>query len=80
MPLDVYHGMIEHGFTGTQPVREFVRKQTMAWGHPIDPVMVSVRPFTRNVNRPARPFLGLALAAVTPSLSERLRADLRSVT
>ena len=74
-----YAGVFEHGLKGTQPVREFVRKQTMAWGHPITPVFVSVRPFTRNVNRAARPFLQPALEGTTPSLSERLRADLRAI-
>ena len=73
-----YAGAFEFCIKGTQPVREFVRKQTMAWGKPITPIMVSVRPFTRNVNRAARPFLAPALAGVTPSLSERLRADLRA--
>ena len=74
-----YAGAIEFGMKGTQPVREFVRKQTMAWGKPITPMLVSVRPFTRNINRAARPFLAPALAGVTPSLSDRLRADLRAL-
>lgn len=75
-----YASAIEFGMKGTQPVREFVRKQTMAWGKPITPMLVSVRPFTRNVNRAGRPFLQPALEGVTPTLSERLRADLRSIT
>lgn len=74
-----YAAIIEHGFKGAQSVRSFVRKQTMAWGHPIAPTMVSVRPFTRNVDRPARPFLAPALADMRPTLSERLRADLAAV-
>lgn len=74
-----YAGAIEHGLKGSLPVREFVRKQTQAWGHPIAPVLVTVRPFTRRVNRPARPFLEPALASVTPTLADRLRADLRNV-
>ena len=74
-----YAGAFEHGLKGSQPVREFVRKQTQAWGHPIAPILVTVRPFTRQVNRPARPFLGPALTGVMPSLADRLKADLRAV-
>lgn len=68
-----YAAMFEHGFKGTESVRGFMRKQTMAWGRPIDPQMVSVRPFIRRVDRAARPFLAPALAGVTPTLADRLR-------
>jgi phage gpG-like protein len=74
-----YAGAIERGLKGSQSVREFVRSQTMAWGHPITPLLVSVRPFARNVNRPARPFLAPALAEVRPTLLERLEADLAAL-
>lgn len=75
-----YAAVIEHGFKGAQPVREFMRNQTMAWGHPIAPRMVSVRPFSRAVNRAARPFLAPALATASPPLAERLRADLAALS
>ena len=73
-----YAGAFEYGLKGAQSVRGFMRSQTMAWGHPITPQLVSVRPFTRNVDRAARPFLNPALQGVQPPLAERLRADLRA--
>lgn len=73
-----YAGVIESGYKGAQSVREFTRKQTMAWGKPITPIMVTVRPFSRTVNRPARPFLAPALSGVRPALLDRLMADLKA--
>lgn len=74
-----YAARFEHGFKGAENVRAFTRKQTMAWGHPITPRMVNVRPFTRNANTPARPFLAPALESTVPTLPDRLRAALRDV-
>jgi phage gpG-like protein len=74
-----YAARIENGFKGTESVREFVRKQTMAWGRPITPQLVSVRPFTRRVNVAARSFLAPALADTRPTLTERLKTALAGI-
>ena len=74
-----YAAQFEYGFKGTETVRPFIRRQTMVFGRPCAPRIVEVRGFTRNVNRPARPFLAPALAAARPTLADRLRDDLRSV-
>ena len=69
-----YAGMIEFGFKGAESVRAHLRQITQAWGRQIAPMSVSVRQHSRNVNRPAKPYLRPALAQASPPLSERLAA------
>jgi phage gpG-like protein len=69
-----YAARQEYGFSGTESVRSFMRNQSMAFGKPITPRMVSVRAFSRHANTPAKHFLRDSLQGAKPSLYERLAA------
>ena len=52
-----YAHRLEYGWHGDETVKTFQRRQTMAFGKPIDPITVTVNSFTRKANQPARSFL-----------------------
>lgn len=52
-----YAATWEFGFHGVQQISGHNRLVTQAFGQPIPPVIASVRPHTRRVNRQAKPFL-----------------------
>lgn len=74
-----YAARKEYGFQDTESVRSFMRRQTMAFGKPITPIMVSVKPFTRQANTKATPYLAPALEAASPSLADRITRAMRNV-
>lgn len=64
-----YARRFEKGFTGTETVKEHLRKQTKAWGRPMDPPKeVTVRSFSRQVDVPAKSFLASALTEMRPEV------------
>lgn len=56
-----YAAIHEFGFTGVQNVPAHTRNISQAFGRPIDPRAVQVRPHVRQQNIPARPFIRPAL-------------------
>ena len=57
-----YARIHEFGFQGTQSVKEHTRMQYFAFGRAMDPPkQVNVRAHSRNMNMPARPYLGPAI-------------------
>lgn len=56
-----YAGVHERGFQGTVQVPAHQRTISQAFGRPIDPKSVSVRPHSRDVNIQARPYMGPAV-------------------
>ncbi len=64
-----YH---EFGFVGQETVKTFQRKQTMAFGRPMNTKIVQVRSFTRNVNYKAHPFLRPALEEMRPEIEKQI--------
>lgn len=56
-----YAAIHEYGFSGEESVRSFTRKQTMVFGRPIDPIIVTVNAFTRQMNMPERSFMRSSL-------------------
>lgn len=68
----VYARFWECGFSGTETVREHLRRQSVAFGKPIVPVDVLVKQHARKVNQAPRSFLGSALAELEPQIRDRL--------
>lgn len=67
----------EYGFTGTQTVKQSLRKVTQAWGKPLkEPREVVVREHQRQVNYPAHSFLRSALAEMSDEVRKELAAAL----
>lgn len=75
----VYAAIHEYGFTGTEQVREHIRRQSVAFGKPITPVEVSVRAHARKVNLPERSFLRSTLAEMATGIVERLEQAIGQV-
>ncbi len=69
-----YAGVHEFGFSGSENVREHLRRQSVAFGKPIAPVEVLVRAHSRRVDFPERSFLRSALAELQPDIHDRLEA------
>ena len=69
-----YAHRFEYGWHGEENVKSFERRQTMAFGRPIDPVTVTVAAFTRTANQPERSFLRSSLkdqaAAIEKALTD----------
>lgn len=63
-----YAAFQEFGFSGTESVREFFRRQTMVFGRAVLPIEVKVRTHDRRVDYPGRSYLRAALAEVAPSI------------
>ena len=63
-----YAAFQEFGFFGTESVREFLRRQSMAFGRAMTPKQVTVRAHDRRVAYPGRGYLRSALADVGPSV------------
>lgn len=74
-----YAARFEYGWHGTETVKSFTRRQTMAFGKPITPRIVTVREFTRQANTAQRAFLAPALEAATPPLAQRISTAMRKV-
>ena len=56
-----YAAALEYGFAGAEQVRETLRRQSVAFGRPIDPRDVLVRAHERAVSIPGRAYLAGAL-------------------
>lgn len=67
----------ELGFNGQVSVKAHLRQIKMAWGKRITPRTVVIRPHTRQVNLPAKSFLGSALADMTPEIMQTLQQSVR---
>lgn len=67
-----YAGVHEDGFTGTVKVPAHSRTMTMVFGRPIVPITVQVRSHNRNMNIPARPYLGPAQSDTNERVLEML--------
>lgn len=52
-----YAAAHEYGFHGPEEVKSFQRRQTMVFGRSIDPIIVTVQAFTRQMNIPERSFM-----------------------
>jgi phage gpG-like protein len=68
-----YAAAQEYGFSGTVSVRAHLRRIREAFGRPIAERTISVGAYTRNMNLPARSFLGSALADMQPEIEAALR-------
>ena len=63
-----YAGVHEEGFAGSVVVPAHQRSITQAFGRSITPTVVNVRPHSRRMNTPARPFLAPSLRAELPGI------------
>ena len=52
-----YAAAVDLGFTGTEQVRESLRRQSVVYGKPMTPREVIVRAHARQMDNPAHPFL-----------------------
>jgi hypothetical protein len=71
-----YAAFQEYGFAGAENVRAHLRRQTRAFGRPMNPREVAVRAFVRRVDYPAHSYLRAAVAEIGPSVPGRLSAAL----
>jgi HK97 gp10 family phage protein len=69
-----YAAFWEYGFSGTENVREHLRRTSVAFGRPITPVDVLVRAHSRQVDQAPRSFLRSALAELEPEIRARIEA------
>lgn len=60
----------EEGFSGTVQIPSHTRRITQAFGRQIEPKTVQVSAHSKNMNLPARPYLGPALDDQLPKLKE----------
>lgn len=70
----VYAAIHEYGFSGTEQVREHLRRISVAFGKPIAPVEATVRAHSRRMQMPERSFLRSSLKELEPAIVARLRA------
>lgn len=70
----VYAAYQEYGFSGAEQVRAHLRRMTMAFGRPIEPVEAQVQAHTRQVRYPAHSFLRSALAEKEAEIRAALEA------
>lgn len=71
-----YAAVHEFGYKGVQRVPSFTRTQTQAFGRPIDPKVVTVRDYNRNVSIRARPYLRPAVSTARTFIIDTLRQAL----
>jgi len=71
-----YARLRELGFQGSESVKAYLREIRQVFGRPVTPHPIAVRPFTRNVDVPARPYLAPALEAAGQDLSDAVAAAL----
>lgn len=76
----VYAAIHEYGFHGTENVREHLRRMSVAFGKPIEPIEVTVRAHARKVNLPERSFLRSTLAEMAADIVARLEAAVQQAT
>ena len=67
-----YAHRFEYGYQGPEAVKSFQRRQTQAFGRPIDPITVTVAAFTRQANQPARSFLRSSLKDMAGQIEKAL--------
>lgn len=67
-----YAAAHEYGFHGEESVKSFTRKQTMVFGRPIDPIIVTVQAFTRQMNLPERSFMRSTLSENAADIERKL--------
>lgn len=67
-----YARIHEFGFSGAEAVAAHQRRQTMVFGRAIDPIIVQVAAFTRNMNMPARSFLRSTLVENRETIERQL--------
>lgn len=72
----------EYGFRGTVTVKEHMRRQTMAFGRPMEPKQVTVAAHQTKMNLPERSFLRSALREFQAAgvISEEINAALARAT
>jgi phage gpG-like protein len=70
----VYAAIHEYGFSGSEQVREHMRRVSVAFGKPIEPVDALVRAHSRQVNMPARSFLRSSLTELAPEIRSEIQA------
>jgi phage gpG-like protein len=68
-----YAAAQEYGFSGTVSVRAHLRRIREAFGRRIAEKTIAVGAYSRNMNLPARSFLGSALADMQPEIEAALR-------
>lgn len=69
-----YARVHEYGFNGTEAIKEHLRKVKMAFGRPIDEVVVNVRAHSRRVNIKERSFLRSSLSDKSDTIKAELKA------
>jgi len=74
-----YAAFQEYGFAGFENVRAYLRRQTVAFGHPISPVEVQVKAHARSVDYAAHSYLRAALAELAPEIDGLLESSLAKV-
>lgn len=70
----VYAAFQEYGFTGTEQIREHLRRVSVAFGRRITPVTAMVRAHARRVSYPPHSFLRSSLAEKEPAIRARIAA------
>jgi phage gpG-like protein len=66
----------EYGFTGTVDVPSYQRMQTMAFGHPMQAKLVTVKAHPMKLNVAEKSFMRTGLADKAPQEIERIRASM----
>ncbi|HLG86251.1 MAG TPA: hypothetical protein VKZ79_03540 [Alphaproteobacteria bacterium] len=74
-----YAAFQEFGFSGTESVREFLRRQSMVFGRTIAPKEVTVRAHDRQIDYPGRSYLRSALAQFAPTIHDVLSSAMAEV-
>lgn len=74
-----YAAFQEFGFSGTESIREFLRRQTMAFGRAITPKEVRVRAHDRRMDYSGRSYLRSALAEIAPTIRDVLSGAMAEV-
>ena len=70
-----YAKRLEYGFSGTESVRESLRRITQAFGKQLrEPKTITVRAHTRKVDMPAHSFLRSALNEMRPQIEADMKA------
>lgn len=64
-----------HELGGTFTIKSFVREQSMAWGRPITPQMVTVR--EHQATYPKRAFLAPSLVETQPTFVDEMKAAVK---
>lgn len=72
-----YAGFQEFGFTGSEQVREHLRRQSVAFGRPMTPRDVLVRAYGRQLDYAGRSYLAGPLAAMADDIAATYETSVR---